>query len=146
MTQARTTDVGATLALELDSFPRNPTLVRPDGTRRRLDGEPTQVAENVWRLPPIGPTDAVGLWKIETESSSPIAFAVEFESAEGDLERLAPAELEASHRAWKFHEEDGDEREDSGDPPERGELWRWLAAATLVALVLETLVARLRRA
>ncbi|NOT30968.1 MAG: hypothetical protein HOP15_11020 [Planctomycetes bacterium] len=146
---ARATAVGGTLALELDSFPRAPALVRPDGSRAPLDVVPSEVLQGVWRLAPIGPLDRAGLWKVESEGIRPVPLACQLAPLEGDLERLAPEELEALHPTWKFFAP-GDEGSDGDENPlERGELWRWLAGAALLLLVAETLwaawIARGRR-
>ncbi len=135
----RNAPVGSVLELELEAFPRNPVLVRPSGARRALDGEPTEVAEGLWQLPSVGPADEVGLWRVETEAPVPLVFAIQLDPAEGDLERLAPEELESSHRAWQFHRPGGAEEAGEEEELERGELWRWLAGATLAMLILETL-------
>ncbi len=148
-TPARNTAVNGTVELLLETFPRAPALVGPDGGRRMLDAEPTEIAEGLWRLPALGSLDQAGLWQVETEGAAPLFLAVELDPSEGDLERVAPEELEAAHRAWRFQRPGNDDEDGDVDEPERGELWRWLAGATLAALVLETLwaawIARARR-
>jgi hypothetical protein len=134
----RNAPVGATLELEQDSFPRGAMVVRPDGSRRPLDGEPSELTEGLWRLPAVGPADSAGLWRVESESPVPLHFAIQLDPAEGALERVAPEELEASHRAWRLQRPDSGE-ESEREEPERGELWRWLAGTTLLTLILETL-------
>ena len=131
--------VGDTLMPEVDSFPRSPMLISPIGSRQPIDDEPEEVAEGVWRLGPLGPLDETGLWRIETQDGSMIPLAVEFDAEEGDLERMAPDELEASHPAWSVY--DGRDGSAGGDTQRanRGELWRWFAGACLAALILETL-------
>jgi len=135
----RNAAVGSTLDLELESYPRNALLVRPDGARRTIDGEPVELTERLWRLPPIGTADQAGLWRVETEAASPLYFAIQIDPGEGDLERISPQELEASHRTWQFRRPGGADDSGADQEPERGELWRWLAGATLVVLILETL-------
>ncbi len=136
----RNVPVGASLALEVSDFPRSPTLIPPGGTRRRLDGEPRQLAEGLWSLPPIDNLNRTGLWQVELEGNSKIPFAVQFDVHEGDLERIAPEDLEASHDAWRIHRT-SDDSEEMGEESDtaRGELWRFLAAAALFALICETL-------
>ena len=141
--------VGDTLVAEVTSFPRTPSLVRPDGTRRQLDGEPAEVAEGVWHLPAIGPVDRVGIWAVESEGAPDYRFAVNLDPREGDLSRLTPEELEAEHPAWRFFRRGSRDVSSGDDQPNRGELWRWFAGVALAALVLETLwaawVGRVRR-
>lgn len=136
---ARETGVGGSLELELASFPRAAALVRPDGARAPLDLEPREVLQGVWRLGPIGPLERAGLWRVETEGALPIPLACQLEPAEGDLERILPEELEALHPSWKAFRAGADDGGQDEDPLERGELWRWLAAAALALLVAETL-------
>ncbi len=130
-------EVGATAALEVTHFPRGPYVVEPDGTRKALGGEPGQVAEGIWSLPAIGPVETPGLWRVEWEGGA-LPFAVCVDAAEGDLDRIPHAALEAQHSAWHILDAEGADAADDGDTPERGELWRWLAALALLALVLET--------
>jgi aerotolerance regulator-like protein len=134
----RSTGVGGALELELESFPRSAVLVRPDGARAPLGVEPREVVQGLWRLAPIGPLDEAGLWRVETEGARPEWLACQLVPSEGDLERITPEELEALHPAWKLAHA-GDDQGDEQDPLERGELWRWLAAAALALLVCETL-------
>jgi hypothetical protein len=134
----RNVDVGAPLALEAESFPRSPTVVAPNGSRRPLDGESVEVAEGVWQLPAVPVLDRAGLWRVEWEGTD-VPFSVELDAAEGNLERLGPGELSALHRAWHVYEASDDGRADEDDRPDRGEIWRWLAAMALLALILETL-------
>lgn len=145
----RDVGVGGALELELEAFPRSAGLVRPDGSRAPLSGEAHEVVRGLWRLPSTGPLERAGLWRVETEGGSTHAVACLFDAREGDLEHLEGRELEALHPVWRIHEggESGDEGDDAiGD---RGELWRPLAAAALLFLILETLwsawIARARR-
>ena len=132
--------VGQTLRAEVDGFPRDPELVRPDGARRPLDGAVDPVTANVWSLPRTPRADEAGLWKIEGSGFDPVPFAVSLDPAEGDLTRLGPGELSGLSsvlRAWTpgaGDDDPGDQRA-GGD----GELWRWLAGLALTALILETL-------
>ena len=132
--------LGATLVAEVASFPRNPALLRPDSSRQPLDGEPSEVVEGVWRLPPLPQADQIGVWRVEMEGSEEVSFAVQFDPDEGDLARVSHEELEGDHRTWRIRDQRGNGEDDaSEDIPKQGELWRWLAGACLAALVLETL-------
>ncbi len=140
--------IGDSPVLEVDAFPRHPLLVRPDGTRTPLDGEPVQNSESLFRFPPLPSFDRIGVWRVEWDEGS-TAFAACIDPEEGDLERLSAADLEARHPVFALPRSapgDDDEHED----PERGELWRWFAALSLAALIGETLwsawIARGRRA
>jgi hypothetical protein len=135
----RNAAVGSALEVEVESFPRQAVVVRPDGTRRPIDGEPLEVREGRWRLPPFGTLDHAGLWRIEAESMAPVALACRMDPTEGDLEHLLPQELENAHRAWRIFQP-GSAAAESDEPElDRGETWRWFAAAALLMLVLETL-------
>lgn len=137
----RNAPVASSLRAEVNAFPRDPVLVRPDSSRRPLDGEAVAVGEGIWQLPPLPPLDAAGLWRIETEGAPALLFAARLDVEEGDLSRLDPRGLEAVHSALRYHEQGGDGG-GSGDADggaDRGELWRWLAGAALAALILETL-------
>ncbi|HIG10561.1 MAG: BatA domain-containing protein [bacterium] len=133
---------GAALQAEVAEFPRRVELVGPDGTARVLSGEPEKIGRDLWRLPAVSDEDTakVGLYRITTESSEPIAFAVQLAKSESNLERLAPSEVEGLHEAFVLHKPGA-----QVDPEQallrRGELWRPLAIAALCALVLESLVA-----
>jgi hypothetical protein len=135
----RNLGVGASLTAEVTSFPRSPSLVRPDGTRTPLDGEPEALSEGLWRLPASPPVDAIGTWRVELEAAPSVVFAVGLAPGEGDLDRIGPQELEASHAAWSYFDEAGLEAVAEEEVPERGELWRWFALLTLLFLVGETL-------
>ena len=134
----RNVAVGGALELELDGFPRAPELVQPDGARAPLDGEPREVAQDLWQLGPIGPLERAGAWRVETEGGRASWIACQLDPAEGDLERIAPEELEAAHPAWRLFQPDQDQVGED-DPLDRGELWRWLATVALALLVAETL-------
>jgi hypothetical protein len=136
----RNVALGGPLLAEVPTFPRQPVLVRPDGSRRGLDGEVVEVAKDVWRLPAVVDATRTGLWTIELEDAEPLAFAVQFDAVESDLQRLSTAELEGLHPALEsYSPAAGDDGEDLGEPPARGELWRWFAGACLLVMVLETL-------
>ena len=128
--------VGESLNLEVDSFPRQPVVVAPDGERRPLDGEPVAAAEGVWSLPTIGPLDSAGSWRVEWEGGRQ-PFSAGLRPEEGDLERVGHDELESSHAVWQLYRDEGTREEEI--EPERGELWRTLAALALACLIAETL-------
>jgi hypothetical protein len=111
----------------------------PDGTRAGLAGEPEPAGPGTWRLPAVADTKRAGLYAIEIEDGERLPFAVQLDPREGDLERLAPEELPGIHPAL-VHGGRGADAEDPGDDlgPEKGELWRLLAALGLAALVAES--------
>ena len=131
---------GEPLEVVTSVYPRSPVLVRPDGSRRALEGEPRQENGGRWKLPPVpgAETERLGAYRIERESAPSIPFAVQLDAREGDLERLAPEELSGVHRALRTLAR---ESKDAADlrRPERGELWRGLAIGCLAFLVLESL-------
>lgn len=140
--------IGESPVLEVEAFPRHPFLVRPDGSRTPLDGEPLQISESLFRLPPLPSFDRFGVWRVEWDEGS-TAFAACIDPEEGDLERISAADLEARHTVFALPRSTSDDEDERGDP-ERGELWRWFAALSLAALIGETLwsawIARGRRA
>lgn len=131
---------GEPLRMELADFPRSPALVRPDETRRAIEGAPEQTPAGAWLLPPLGAGDTrrTGLYRISMESGSEHPFAVQLDPKEGDLERIGPTELAGLHPSLiPFRPSDA--ADDSGSPAGRGEIWRWLAMFCLAALVIESL-------
>jgi uncharacterized membrane protein len=138
---ARNVPVGGALVAEVDSFPRDLVVVRPDGARRPLDGSPTELAEGLWRLPAVTDTDRAGAWRIERADAPPIPFSVQLDPAESDLARLAADEVDGLHPALvAASSQPGDADSDAGDGRAgRGEIWRWLALACLAALIAESL-------
>lgn len=130
---------GTPLAAETTQFPRNLVLVRPDGTRRPLDGEALADTGGRWKLPPVPgkDTETAGLYRIEMDGGRAISFAVDVDPAEGDLERVSIADLRAmpAIRAPDEEATNGDTQR----PDARGELWRPLAIAALLALIGESL-------
>ncbi len=135
----RNLPVGGAFVAEVDSYPQAPMLLRPDGSRRVLSGEPVAVAAGVWRLPAVEETERVGLYKIEIEGAPALPFAVDLDPAESDLERLDAGSLSALHPALTLVTAgSGPERALEDDPAARGELWRALALACLAALVAES--------
>ena len=133
--------VGEPLSPEVEGFPRGLSLVRPDGSRRPLRGEPELIASGVWRLPPVEDTGRAGLYRIEMQGSrGSLPFAVQLDPGEGDLERISAGELESLHPALTLVAEGAAGREAGADEPSgRGELWRALALACFVALIFESL-------
>ena len=130
--------VGGQLLAEVTSFPRNLALVRPDGTRTALEGEPEPIGPGAWRLPPVDQTDRVGSYRIELEGGAALPFAVQFDPREGDLGRLALNELPGIHPALVPSGSDAGGRDDADEGSKQGELWRLLAALVLAILVAES--------
>ena len=129
--------VGEALYMEVDSFPRDPSIVAPDGTRRPLDGVAEQVVEGRWSLPEVANLNRTGIWNVEWENNAQ-AFTVELAPKEGDLQRIAPGALESSHRTWRMAGMESSDSDDTEDQ-NRGELWRLIAMLSLGMLVAETL-------
>jgi len=136
----RNVAVGQPFAAELASFPRVRGVLRPDGTRRPLEGEPEALAPGLWRLPPVLETDRAGLYEIELEGQARVPFAVHFDARESDLARLAPGELAELHPVLVAAgaRPDRAAAQEEGDRAQ-GELWRLLAGLCLAALVAESL-------
>lgn len=130
---------GATPRLELTEFPRSPELVRPDETRRSLDGDPESTAAGTWNLPPLDPSDTrrAGLYAIDLESGAAEPFAVQLDPEEGDLARIGPTELDNLHNALEPARPS--QKGGANQPRSQGEIWRWLAILCLAALVAESL-------
>jgi len=138
-TPPRNASLGDPIALEVTTFPRGATLERPDGSRRPLDGEPLEVADGLWLLPTIDDAEHVGVYHVELIGAPTESFALLLDADEGDLARLAPAELER-YPALRLADrgaarDDGLDQRDDG----RGELWRTFAWACLIALACESL-------
>ena len=132
---------GSPLAAEVAQFPRNVNLVRPDGSRRALDGDPQALNGGRWKLPvvPGKDTEKSGVYKIEMEGARSLSFAVGVDPLEGDLDRINGAELRALSTALvSLDTPEGAKTTDDRDS-QRGELWRGIAICCLVALVLESL-------
>jgi hypothetical protein len=136
----RNVGVGQAFAAEIGTFPRVRGVLRPDGTRRPLEGEPQTLAPGLWRLPPVLETDRAGLYAIELEDEAAIPFAVHFDAQESDLARLSEAELAALHPVLVpagARPTANAARDDSTQA--QGELWRLVAGLCLAALVAESL-------
>jgi hypothetical protein len=132
---------GESYSTEVSEFPRRIELVRPDDTRRSLDAEPEKVGEDRWRLPSVegSATDRVGLYQLTTETNPALLFSVQLEQRESDLDRISPDELEGLHPALVLRTAESSGEDAGAGLPRRGELWRWLALAALVALIGESL-------
>lgn len=133
---------GETLLAEVAKFPREITLFTPDGTPRELDGTPEELAPNRWRLPAVTgkDTERIGAYRIATDLAS-VPFAVCGDPLEGDLARMTAEELESLHTTFSVVGTSDGSRDTDGREPPRGELWRWLALAGLITLILESLFA-----
>ena len=135
----RNLSVHGELSAEVASFPRNLTLVRPDGSRRPVSGEPEPLGQR-FRLPPVADTGRAGLYRLEMDGAESVPFAVQLAAAESDLERIPPAELARLHPALRLAAAGGADRGGEDDQRSRkGELWRPIAIACFVFLVLESL-------
>ena len=130
---------GSAVRMAVASFPRSAELVRPDATRRALEGESEETPEGLWRLPDVRPADTerVGLYRVELEDAPAASFAIQMDPTEGNLERMLPGEVTGLHPALEVVEGESAAREEGS--PRRGEIWRWLAMAALFALIGETL-------
>ena len=126
------------LVAELEVFPRSPIVLRPDGSRRPLDGEPVALGTRRWQLPAFTATDRAGLYRVEVEGESPLPFAVRLEAREGDLDRIPTSELSAMHPALEVSAAGAESKGDE-TAPAQGELWRGLLICALLALVGESL-------
>jgi len=126
----------------LDSFPRRIELIGPDGEgRRAIEGEPQELPGGRWRLPVVE-SDLLaraGLYRLECEGADDVLAAVRIDAAEGDLARLTPEALDAIHRALAPYDPTSEGAEDTGGIGQKGELWRGLALAALIALIGESL-------
>lgn len=132
---------GQELVAEVGAYPRGVELIGPGGERRALSGEPTEAGPGLWRLPPVRSTDTArtGLYRLALEGAEDVLFAVLLDPREGDLERISHRELEQLHPALRPLDPAARDADGGADRPLRGELWRWLALAALLALVGESL-------
>lgn len=125
------------LVCEVDVYPQSPEVVRPDGSRRPLDGEPEALGPLRWRLPRFEQADRIGVYEFQLEGEPAVPFAVTLDPSEGDLDRLGPSELSQLHPALAFASVGG--AVESDDRPVQGELWRGFAIATLILMFAESL-------
>jgi hypothetical protein len=136
----RNLPLGASFSAEVPVFPRSAALVRPAGGRAPIEGQSQAVSDSLWRLPSVGPLNEAGLWRVEVEGAPRQHLAVQIDAKEGDLERIDPEELARSHRTWQLTgRRAGEGQRPEPEESERGELWRALALAALLALIGETL-------
>jgi hypothetical protein len=133
---------GESPVLKTKEFPRQPTLMRPDGTTRTLAGEPIPTPDGHFILPrPAGnDTQRVGLYTVRTTDSPPIPFAITVDPAESNLARLGAQQLGSLHTNLTI----ASPRSDSTGPGatsegREGELWRLVAWFCLLFLVCESL-------
>jgi len=140
--EPRNLPVGAPLGAEVATFPRGMSVVRPDGSKKPLDGEAQSTPGNRWRLPsvPGRETEASGLYSIQTEGAGVLSFALVIDPLEGDLDRLSLDEVGGIHPALVAVRNEGSSNDAAGaEAPRRGELWRPIAALCLAFLVFESL-------
>ncbi len=132
---------GASMALEVQSWPRAPLWIGPDSARRPLEGETRQTPAGTWLLPTLtgAQTARAGAYRIILDGGASESFAIQVEADEGDLARLAPEELAALHGALSPVDAESSEQSGQAADGAQGELWRYLAAAALCAVALETL-------
>ena len=133
---------GDSPTLETKLFPRQPMLLRPDGSSRTLSGEPTPTADGRFALPRPASNDTrrVGLYTLRTEDSPPIPFAIAMDPAESNLVRLGAERISTLHPNLTVSSPlvDGSANTQASDQRE-GELWRIIAWICLVFLVCESL-------
>ena len=136
----RATAPGQPIAIEVQGFPRNPELERPDGSRRLLEDDPESVGGETYRLPALLPTDTrqIGLYQVHMEGSPSEPFAVVLDPRESQLARLSSDEVTNLHPALQVGQ--ATQRANGGIQDRReGEIWRWLAILALACLVAESL-------
>ncbi len=131
---------GEPVNIEVQGFPRNPELERPDGSRRYLEDDPFAVGAETYRLPPLVESDTrqIGLYQIHLEGAPAQPFAVVLDPQESQLARLQGGELAGLHPALRISDATESTPGSIQDPRE-GEIWRWLAILALVCLVGESL-------
>lgn len=140
--QERNLAVGSGIELVVDSFPRSATLTSPSGAQRPIEGDSTERPDRRWSLPMLDGSwmESVGVYSVRTESARTEPVAVQFDARESDLTRATALEVEAIHPALRVASVNKGGGEIAPEAaPRRGELWRWLALAALVFLVVESL-------
>ncbi|MEZ6005917.1 MAG: BatA domain-containing protein [Planctomycetota bacterium] len=136
----RSIEPGDSIRLEVDAFPRNPELERPDGSRRMLEGDPIALGGDRYALPSIPPEDtrAVGLYQVHVEGGRSVPFAAVLDPREGDLARVTTNEQGDLHPALSLQQTSGP----AANPvqsTQSGEIWRSLAWIALICLAAESL-------
>lgn len=141
--------LGGALIAQLRAFPRNATLVAPDGTRRSVMSEPRVEGPGRWSLALLDVSARAGAYRLLIEGAPAEPFAVTLDPRESDLDRLSAPEAAGFHRALKLTSDASRGDGDNDEPPAQGEVWRLLAWLCLGALCAETLwaawVGRARR-
>ncbi|QDU84633.1 hypothetical protein Pla163_17440 [Planctomycetes bacterium Pla163] len=133
-------EIGDTLVVETDGFPRQPVAILPDGRRREIDAEPVDIEGERWSLVVESAADVPGIWSAEVAGEIVAHFAVGFDASEGDLVRYSGGELESVHPALIAGRSVGEDRAEAGaSQGASGELWRPLIALVLAFLVIESL-------
>jgi hypothetical protein len=88
----------------------------------------------------LGATERAGVYRIQAEGGTSEPFAVQLDVREGDLARISSVELTGVHPALELATSSAAREENPEEaPPPKGELWRGVAIACFVALVLESL-------
>jgi hypothetical protein len=137
-------EIGDTLLVETDGFPRQPVAILPDGRRREIDADPVDIDGERWSLVVESSADVPGIWSAEVAGEIVAHFAVGFDGPEGDLVRYSGGELESLHPALVAGRSGSDDRAEAGATQGRsGELWRPLIALVLAFLVIESLYSAL---
>lgn len=132
---------GREVFVEVEGFPRTPELERPDSSRRLIEGDARSTGGEHYVLPPIPSSDtrSIGLYQVHMQDAASQAFAVVLDPAEGDMARLLGSELAGLHEGMHF-ENSGPKRKDNANTSHQGgEIWRLLAMASLIFLVIESL-------
>lgn len=138
---ARVVAPGEPVRLVVPAFRHSLELVRADQSRRSLDGDAEELPDGRWRLPEVhgAETERVGLYVIQSQGDRDEPFAVQLDPGESDLVRLDAAEAANLHPAIRILAAGEREGRAADAGPRRGEIWRWLALATLLALISESL-------
>ncbi|MDG1983933.1 MAG: BatA domain-containing protein [Planctomycetota bacterium] len=140
--QERNLSVGSGIELVVESFPRAASLISPSGAQRPIEGDSTERPDRRWSLPMLDGSwmESVGVYSVRAEGARAEPVAVQFDAREGDLKRATALEVEAIHPALRVATISNDDGAAApAAAPKRGELWRWLALATLLFLVAESL-------